>query len=134
MAICKILIHWIIQIFQKWTHYKILKKKIRLFKTTVSLSEMFLSIGRSSHLSWQLQLFQILFWLKAQRLSLAVDNIIRFSWSFGLSWFIFEKMSANYQVSLLLSQPQGAFLWNNHRTSGCSRSTFCTRPICHIEY
>ena len=109
-------------------------KKIRLVKITVGLSEMFLSTGRSSHSSWQLQVFQILFWLKAQRLSSAMDTIISFSRSLGLTRFTFEKMSAKYQLSLLLSQPQGAFLWNNHQTSGCSRSTCCIPPTCHIEY
>ena len=115
-------------------HYKIFFFLIRLVKITVGLSEMFLSIGRSSHSSWHLQVFQILFWLKAQRLSLAMDTIISFSRSLGLTRFTFEKMSAKYQLSLLLSQPQGAFLWNHHQTSGCSRSTCYIPPICHIEY
>ena len=116
-------------------HYKIFfLKKIRLVKITVGLSEMFLSTGRSSHSSWQLQVFHILFWLKSQKLSSAMDTIISFSRSLGLTRFTFEKMSAKYQLSLLLSQPQGAFLWNNHQTSGCSRSTCCIPPTCHIEY
>lgn len=85
LVIWKILLHWVIQIFQMLTHFVIWYQQIILIYITLVLLEKPLTIGKLSNSQWQIQIFQnSKFCLIALILLLPGNTISCFPWTVNL--------------------------------------------------